>query len=392
MPTIWGKLREWGLDFTALEHFRNEPPDDWGGTLYIDGVAWPVRASGGTGHIIQDEGSDLTARDRLNFVGAGVSVTDDSGNGATKVTISGGGGGGHTVQEEGVDLTARAYLNFVGDGVVASDDAGNDATVITVNNAVDSVNGQTGTVVLDPDDLDDSATTNKFNVTHTGDVTGATALTIANDAVSNAKLANMAESTFKGRAASSGTGDPVDLTATQARTILNVADGANAYVHPNHSGDVTSVADGATTIAAEAVTNAKLAHINQYELKGRATSGAGDVEDITTLQLRQLFMLRSGSTTSSATPTINTDTYNYYALTAQAVDITSFTTNLSGTPVEGQKLIISITGTATRNITWGTSFESSTVTLPSATDGTNRLDIGLIWNSATSKWRCVAVS
>jgi hypothetical protein len=28
--------------------------------------------------------------------------------------------------------------------------------------AVDSVNGQTGTVVLDPDDLDDSATTNKF--------------------------------------------------------------------------------------------------------------------------------------------------------------------------------------------------------------------------------------
>jgi len=31
--------------------------------------------------------------------------------------------------------------------------------------AVDSVNGQTGTVVLDPDDLDDSATTNKF-VTH----------------------------------------------------------------------------------------------------------------------------------------------------------------------------------------------------------------------------------
>jgi hypothetical protein len=33
------------------------------------------------------------------------------------------------------------------------------------------------------------------------------------------------------------------------RTLINVADGANAYVHPNHSGDVTSVADGAQTIA-----------------------------------------------------------------------------------------------------------------------------------------------
>lgn len=49
---------------------------------------------------------------------------------------------------------------------------------------------------------------------------------IANDAVSNTKLANMAQSTIKGRAAAAGTGDPTDLTATQVRTILNVADGA----------------------------------------------------------------------------------------------------------------------------------------------------------------------
>lgn len=37
----------------------------------------------------------------------------------------------------------------------------------------------------------------------------------------NSDLANMAQSTFKGRAASSGTGAPVDLTATQATAILN---------------------------------------------------------------------------------------------------------------------------------------------------------------------------
>ena len=99
---------------------------------------------------------------------------------------------------------------------------------------------------------------------------------------------------------------------------------------------------------------------------------------------------RVSTTTSSATPTINTDTTDTYGLTAQAVDITSFTTNLSGTPTDGQRLHIYIVGTAARAITWGASFESSTVTLPSTTVTTNRLDIGFIWNAATSKWRCVA--
>ncbi len=98
---------------------------------------------------------------------------------------------------------------------------------------------------------------------------------------------------------------------------------------------------------------------------------------------------RVGTTTSSATPTINTDNVDYYELTAQAVNITSFTTNLSGTPVRGQKLWIAITGTAARTITWGASFESSTITLPATTVNTTRLDVGFVWNSATSKWRCV---
>ena len=43
-------------------------------------------------------------------------------------------------------------------------------------------------------------------------------------------------------------------------TKLNaIAANANNYVHPNHSGDVTSSADGATTIANNAVTTAKIA-------------------------------------------------------------------------------------------------------------------------------------
>jgi hypothetical protein len=52
----------------------------------------------GGGHTIQDEGTPLTARTNLNFVGAGVEATDDAGNDATIVTINGGGGGSSVVK------------------------------------------------------------------------------------------------------------------------------------------------------------------------------------------------------------------------------------------------------------------------------------------------------
>ncbi len=125
-----------------------------------------------------------------------------------------------------------------------------------------------------------------------------------------------------------------------------------------------------------------------------ATAPAGTVvgtSDTQTLTNKRVTK-RTGNTASSATPTINTDNVDMYLLTAQAEDITSFTTNLSGTPTEGQTLMISITGTAARAITWGSSFEASTVALPTTTVTTARLDVGFIWNTVTSKWRCVAAA
>src|SRR4051794_20876990 len=47
------------------------------------------------------------------------------------VAQSGGSGaGGHTIQDEGVSLTARTKLNFVGAGVTAVDDVANDRTLV----------------------------------------------------------------------------------------------------------------------------------------------------------------------------------------------------------------------------------------------------------------------
>lgn len=78
----------------------------------------------------------------------------------------------------------------------------------------------------------------------TGDVTasaGSNTTTIANDAVTNAKAANMAQSTIKGRAVSAGTGDPTDLTATQATAILD------AFVGDSGSGGTKGLVPAPTT-------------------------------------------------------------------------------------------------------------------------------------------------
>lgn len=95
-------------------------------------------------------------------------------------------------------------------------------------------------------------------------------------------------------------------------------------------------------------------------------------------------------TNSSTTPSINTDIVGLFSITGQTANITSFTTNLTGSPTLGQKLIIQITGTGTITLSWGTAFEASTITLPTSTVGTNMLTVGFLYNSATSKWTCVA--
>jgi hypothetical protein len=102
---------------------------------------------------------------------------------------------------------------------------------------------------------------------------------------------------------------------------------------------------------------------------------------------------RAPTITQSATPTINTDNTDYAEITGLAQAITSMTTNLSGTPSKGETLWISITDNGTaRAITWGASFEASTVALPTTTVISTRLDVGFTWNVATTKWRCVAVA
>ena len=61
-------------------------------------------------------------------------------------------------------------------------------------------------------------------------------------------------------AAVEGASDSNKFTDADHSKLDGVAASSNNYVHPNHSGEVTSTADGATVIADDAVTAAKLAN------------------------------------------------------------------------------------------------------------------------------------
>ena len=114
---------------------------------------------------------------------------------------------------------------------------------------------------------------------------------ISADSITTAKLADAAVTTPKiadaaVTAAKLGT-DAVTTAKIEDGSVTN-AKLTTPYVHPNHTGDVTSTGDGATVIADDAVTSAKLADT-------AVTPGSYTNADITVDQQGRLTAAASGS-------------------------------------------------------------------------------------------------
>ena len=173
-----------------------------------------------------------------------------------------------------------------------------------------------------------------------------------------------------------------NVTGVPAAAVLAGSFGAGAYV--------ISTSLQAATLEVGHATDSTLARVSAGILSIEGVT-IDTISGTNTLTNKRITKRVSALSANSATPAINTDTTDVVNITAQTAAITSFTTNLTGTPVDGDTLRISVTGTAAVALTFGTSFEASGgQALSTTTVTTARLDMGFFWNTATSKWRQVA--
>jgi hypothetical protein len=115
--------------------------------------------------------------------------------------------------------------------------------------------------------------------------------------------------------------------------------------------------------------------------------GTTDTQTLTNKRLNP----RVSTTTSTATLTPDIASFDQYNLTAQAAGLTIAAP--TGTPVDGNKLIIRIldNGTA-RALTWNATYTVIGVTLPTTTVISKMLYVGCIYNAANTRWDVIAVT
>ena len=124
---------------------------------------------------------------------------------------------------------------------------------------------------------------------------------------------------------------------------------------------------------------------------GTNTASVVTVGGTQTLTNKRVTRRLTTTNAPGATPTTNTDNVDVMNFTGLNTAITSMTTNLSGTPSDGDLLEFRFLddGTA-RAITWGASFAATTVALPTTTVISTILRVGFEWRAASSKWECIA--
>lgn len=364
-----------------------------------------LSSSTGTGTnaplITEDEGTTLSSTtSSINFTGAGVTASA-SGNDVTVDIPGGSAGSGDVVGPSSATDNAIARYDgttgkLIQDSGASIDDSGNiTATNLSGTNTGDqdlsgyvpttrTVNGHTlsANVTVTASDI------GLGNVDNTSDATkNAAAVALTNKDLTSGTNTfptfnqNTTGSAAKWTTARNLAGNSVDGSANVAFT--------NKFIVQGTSDSGLSAAQFLGSLSTGLVKNTTTTGVLSIATAGSDYTSPSSTETMTNKRLTP----RVTSITSSATPTINTDDCDAVTITAQAAAITSMTTNLSGTPNNFDKLIIRIKddGSA-RAITWGASFEAKGIALPTTTITGKVLTVGLIYDSVTSKWGCVAVA
>ena len=304
-----------------------------------------------------------------------------------------------------ITLTTNASTDTV---TIAASGGGGSGTVTTTGTpATGNLTKFSGATSITNGDLSGNVTTS-----------GTLATTIANSAVTYAKIQNIsANSKLLGSGATGSGAPPSEITLgtnlSMSGSTLNAAGGGG-------SGTIASTTDilkgdgAGNAVALGSATSGKVLKSNGTAFIGSTetyaapgTSGNLLTSDGTNWTSAAPVVTASSTTTftnkritprvtsiaSNATWSPSADTDDVYEITAQAAAVTTIS-NPSGTPVDCQKLIIRVkdNGTA-RALTWsGTQWRaSSDLALPTTTILSKTLYLGFIYNSADTKWDLLAL-
>lgn len=148
-------------------------------------------------------------------LGIGTNLSVSGGN----LNASPGTGGYDTIQEEGSPLTQRLVLNFVGTGITASDDSSNSRTNVTLNSFLNTLASQ-GSVSLNTD------VSGKLALNKLVDVEGPTVLGVPNQVTGSVTtITATSDGQVLRRSGTSIGWGPIDLSSTNA--VSNVLDETN---------------------------------------------------------------------------------------------------------------------------------------------------------------------
>jgi hypothetical protein len=147
-----------------------------------------------------------------------------------------------------------------------------------------------------------------------------------------------------------------------------------------------------STTSIGTVTSTELGYVDgvtsaiQTQLDAKAPSSTTVTLTGTETLTNKRITKRTVSITNSATPTPNSDTTDIYLVTALAQTATFGAP--TGTPTEGQQLIIRIKDNATaRSLAWNAIYRaSSDLALPTTTIVSKTVYLGFMYNSTDSKW------
>ncbi|MBK8100573.1 MAG: hypothetical protein IPK26_26065 [Planctomycetes bacterium] len=219
-----------------------------------------------------DDSHELTIAPGSNLT-ANRTLTVNTGDASRAVTITG------TASIEGTNTGDQSTFKTI-------DVAGSDSIVAaTAADTLTFVAGSNITITTDaPSNEVHIAATGGVSDGDKGDITvsasGAT-WTIDNDAVTNAKLANVATATIKGRS-TAGTGDPEDLTGTQATALLDNFTSTTKGLVPLSGGGTTKSCwlTRRGRRSARRSCRTTRSPTPRCRTSGSPTAGAGNVEEI----------------------------------------------------------------------------------------------------------------